>query len=132
MRPIDYMKQSHETNQFSTKKAWRSFGYALWGWQTAFREEQNFRLQSFAVGLVTVAGFYFNISLLEWMAVAFSCGLVLMAELFNTALERLADVVQPESDPKIKRVKDVAAAGVLVAALTAATVGTLIFIPKIF
>ena len=126
------MKQSHDTDQFSIKKAWRSIGYALWGCQTAFREEQNFRLQSFAVVLVTVAGFYFNISLLEWVAVVFSCGLVLMAELFNTALERLADVVKPEFDSKIKRVKDVAAAGVIVAALTAATVGTIIFIPKIF
>ncbi|MNY79213.1 Undecaprenol kinase [compost metagenome] len=59
-------------------------------------------------------------------------GIVLIAELLNTAIEVLVDLVSPDIHPKAKIIKDVAAAAVLVSALTAVVVGLVIFIPKIF
>lgn len=57
--------------------------------------------------------------------------LVITAEALNTAVEELADALHPDEHPGIGRAKDVAAAGVLVAALLAAVVGALVFAPKL-
>ena len=69
--------------------------------------------------------------MLEWVAVAFAIGLVFSGEIFNSAIEDLSDVVCPERDDRIKKVKDLAAAAVLVNAITALAVGLLVFLPKI-
>lgn len=81
---------------------------------------------------VSCAGWYFNLSGAEWLWVIMASGVVLMAELMNTAMEVLVDLVSPDLHPKAKIIKDVAAAAVLVTALTAVVIGLLIFIPKIF
>ena len=78
-----------------------------------------------------MAGVLLKLSILEWVAVAFAVGLVFSGEIFNSAIEDLADVVCPERDERIKKVKDLAAAAVLVNAITAAVIGLLVFVPKI-
>ena len=86
-------------------------------------------------GLVLAAGLSghgFGIGPGEWIAVVLSAGLVFMAEVFNTALEYLADAVHPEADRGVGMAKDAAAGGVLVAAVAAATVGAIVFLPKIW
>lgn len=95
------------------------------------REEHNSRIHLFATVCVIVAGVLLKISLLEWVAVAFAVGLVFSGEIFNSAVEDLSDVVCPERDERIKKVKDLAAAAVLVNAITAAVIGLLVFLPKI-
>ena len=57
--------------------------------------------------------------------------MVFAAELFNTAIEQLADVIDPEYNPKIKAIKDLAAGGVLITALGAAIIGIILFGPRI-
>lgn len=112
-------------------KARRSFRYAAQGIIDLFRFENNARIHLSAAAAVLVAGFYFQISTTEWALVVTQIALVWAAEAFNTALEKLADAVSSDYHPLIKAVKDLAAGGVLIAAISAAVVGILIFFPKI-
>ena len=117
---------------FSIKKVLRSFRFAFRGVGVLFREEHNAWVHLFATILVIAAGFIFQISQIEWALVAFAIGLVFAAEILNSALERLCDIVQPEQDKRIGDIKDLCAAGVLLCALAAAAIGLLVFLPKIF
>ena len=81
--------------------------------------------------MVIAAGIWFNISINEWIAIALTCGIVLAAESFNSAIEALCDLVSPQQNPIIKKVKDLAAAAVLFTAIAALIVGCIIFIPYI-
>lgn len=108
----------------------QSFVDAGRGVRTVFRTEWNFRIHFVIAALVVIAGLFFHISSGEWIAVVLSAGLVLLAELFNTALEYLADAVHPEADRGVGMAKDAAAGAVLVAAIAAACTGAIIFFPK--
>jgi len=110
----------------------RSFGFAIEGLVYAVKTEGNARVHLAATILVIALGFGFKVSKFDWVALLAAIGLVWLAELLNTALENLCDFVAPERSDAIKRVKDVAAAGVLVAALVAAGIGALVFWPYIF
>ncbi len=117
--------------KFSIAKRLKSFTYAFNGLRILLREEHNSRIHLFATVCVVLAGVIFRISSLEWVAVVFAIGLVFGGEIFNSAIEDLADVVCPERDERIKKVKDLSAAAVLVSAFTALIIGLIIFIPKI-
>jgi diacylglycerol kinase (ATP) len=110
----------------------QSFVDAGRGLVTVLRTEWNFRIHAVIGGLVTVAGFVFRISAGEWLAVVLCAGLVFMAEVFNTAIEYLADAVHPEADQGVGMAKDAAAGGVLIAAVAAAVVGAIVFLPKVW
>jgi len=125
------VKTHQQPDDFSVKKRIRSFSYAFKGIFYMMRTQHNFWIQ-IIVGLLAVfLGLVLNISLLEWGLVIFSCGMVLTAETFNSAIETLADIVNPNHDPKIGLVKDLAAGAVLISAIAAAIVGLILFIPKI-
>ena len=113
------------------RKARRSFRYATQGVIDLFRFENNARIHLTAAAAVSIAGFYFQLSTTEWALVVTQIALVWAAEAFNTALEKLADAVSSEYHPLIKAVKDLAAGGVLIVAISAVVVGILIFLPKI-
>ena len=116
---------------FSIRKRIRSFRYAFNGLRILFCEEHNARIHLFAAVCVLVAGVILKISAVEWMAVVFAIGLVISLEAINSSIENLADFVSPEKHNWIKKIKDLSAAGVLVAAIAAAIVGLIVFIPKI-
>ena len=122
----------NKDGKITPKRLRHSFLYAFSGMADMLREEPNARIHCIVTVLVDVAGFLFRISAAEWIGIALSIGLVISAEAFNTAIERLADVVQPDRDDRIRDVKDLAAAAVLLCALAAAAVGLIIFLPKIF
>ena len=113
------------------RKAIRSFRYAGMGIYSLFRYENNARIHLIACILVVIAGISLNISPNEWCIIVILIGLVWSAEAINTAIEKLADVVSPDYHRAIKDVKDLAAAGVLILAVSAVIVGGVIFIPKI-
>jgi len=121
------MKQKN----FSIKKRVQSFKYAFNGLRTLLCEEHNSWIHLFITVCVVAAGFVFNISSLEWIAVTLCIGIVFALELVNTAIENLANFVSKEYHELIKKVKDLAAAAVLIAAIAAAIIGLIIFIPKI-
>ena len=81
--------------------------------------------------LVILAGFYFKISMAEWIICIILFGLVISLELVNTAIETTVDIAMPEKNEKAKIAKDVSAGAVLVAAIVSAIIGLMIFIPKI-
>lgn len=116
---------------FSPKKRAKSFSYAFKGIFYMMRTQHNFWIQVIIGLLAIFLGFILNISMFDWGLVILACGMVLAAETFNSAVEALTDIVQPEQDPRAGRVKDLAAGAVLIAAIAAVVVGLLIFVPRI-
>lgn len=114
------------------KKRIKSFGYAFQGIGSFLRKEPNAWIHCTAVVVVTSLGLYYGISATEWCIVILCFGLVLMAEAFNTAIERLVDLVSPNFHPLAGTIKDVAAGAVLLGAIAVAIVGGILFIPYIF
>jgi diacylglycerol kinase len=112
------------------KNRFSSFKYAFHGIAHALRTQPNLWIHAAAAIAVIIAGFYFGISRMEWLAVVFAIGFVICAELVNTAIELFVDMVSPERQEKAGRVKDIAAGAVLIAALTALTIGLFVFVPK--
>jgi len=110
----------------------RSFGPALAGLGWALKTQRNLQVHAVATFAVLMFGFWLKIAPWEWCVVALSTGLVWASELLNTAIEVLADRVSKEREEPIRRVKDAAAAGVLLAALAAFSVGLIVFLPKLW
>lgn len=110
----------------------KSFKFAAKGLSYTIETQPNFIFHIIAALLVVTAGWYFDISKGEWLAVLICIGLVMVTELLNTAIEVLVDWLSPEFNVKASLVKDIAAGAVLVAALVALVVAFVIFVPKIF
>lgn len=109
----------------------KSAGFAIKGIKQFFKSEKNGRIQAVMAAVVFLAGLLFSISIMEWLIIILFTALVLSLEMFNSALEKLCDKVNPEIDPQIKMIKDMAAGAVLWTSLLAAVAGLCIFIPKI-
>lgn len=114
------------------EKRIKSFGYAFKGIASLIRKEHNAWIHCTAIVLVTIAGFHFGITPTEWCIVVLCFGLVLAAEGFNTAIERLVDLVSPDFNPIAGDVKDVSAGAVLICAIASAIIGLIVFIPYLF
>ena len=84
-----------------------------------------------ATVIILIFAIIFNLNATEWTAIIFSIGLVITAEIINTAIENIADFISPDKSEKIKKIKDLSAAAVLISALTALAIGLIVFIPKI-
>ena len=112
------------------KKRLKSFVYAFKGIGSLLKKEHNAWIHCTAI--VTIAGFYYGITPTEWCIVLLCFGMVLAAEAFNTAIERLVNLVSPDFHPIAGDVKDVAAGAVLICAIAAALIGGIIFLPYIF
>ncbi|MEX0273082.1 MAG: diacylglycerol kinase [Flavobacteriaceae bacterium] len=110
----------------------KSVGYALKGAWLLVRTEASIKIQVVLALLVTAAGFYFDLSSMEWMVQLIAIAMVMGVEGVNTAIEKLADYVQPEYDPKIGFIKDVSAGAVMIVAIIATIMGLIIYLPKIF
>jgi undecaprenol kinase len=104
-----------------------SFVFAFRGLKAAFQEEAHFRFHVFGLGCVIGLGICFNLAAWEWCAILLSSGLVISLELVNTAVENLTDCVTTDPDPIAGKVKDIAAAAVLVAAVFAISIGMMVF-----
>lgn len=94
------------------------------------KNEASIQVQAAIAILMTIAGFYFEISTSEWIFQTLAIGLVMSIEGLNTAAEEIANFVHPDFHNKIGYIKDVAAGAVFYAAIVAVIVGCLIYIPK--
>lgn len=135
MQPL---KISHDEESASicyieevTKQRALSFKYAFEGIVTAFKDQPNLKLHFIIATAVIVIGYFFGISKIEWLIIIFTIGFVITAELTNTAIEEIVDSFTEEAHPAAKKAKDVAAAAVLIASITAVIIGLLIFLPLI-
>ena len=116
---------------FSLKRLFSSFKFAISGIKIIFREEQTFRIQISIAILVTIAIFYFNLSPTESIVMFTIIFLVLMAELINSLFERILDIIRFSSDIRVKKIKDMSSGIVLLCSLAAAIIGILIFLPHL-
>ncbi len=132
MKAVDSKKGDLSSGSFSFRKRARSFVYAWRGIRFMLKTQHNFWIHLTVTFLVVVAGILLNLSLLEWFFIIFAVGLVLAAEIFNTAIEQLTDLIHPEWGEKAARIKDLSAGAVLICAFTAALTGVIIFVPKIW
>mgnify|MGYP000190434515 CR=1 FL=1 len=110
----------------------RSVGYALKGAWILLSSEGSIQVQFVIALLMTGAGWFFEISSIEWMFQWLAIGMVMGLEGVNTAVEKLSDYVQPDTDPRIGRLKDISAGAVFMASVAACIVGGIIYFPKIF
>ncbi|MCS6981363.1 MAG: diacylglycerol kinase family protein [Flavobacteriales bacterium] len=107
------------------------FEVAIRGFLWALRTQRHLQIHLLALTVVTASGLFFRLSPGEWLAVALASGFVIGTELLNTAVEELCNHLWPHPHPLAARIKDVAAAAVLFAALTALVVGMIIFGPRL-
>lgn len=110
----------------------RSFGYAIKGLVLIFKEEQSFRAQAAAAVVVVVIMFVLPVKNWEKVALILVISWVLVLELINSILERLVDILSPRVHLGVEAIKDIMAAAVFIASLTALIIGLLIFIPYVW
>ena len=109
----------------------RSFKYAFQGLRSGFRTQLNFRVQCGLAVVAIAGGLVLNITKNEWLWISLSVALVLFAELMNTALEAMVDLVSPQYNELAGRIKDIAAAAVTILAANALITAAIIFVPLI-
>lgn len=108
-----------------------SFKYACVGIASALKEEPNLKFH-FIVGIIVLLlSAAFRISSQDWMIVIFLIGFVISLELTNTAIEAVVDAFTDKEHPGAKLAKDISAGAVLIAAITSAVIGIIIFLPYI-
>jgi diacylglycerol kinase len=113
------------------KKLIMSFGYAFKGVAYASKTQLNFRIHLTATVFAVIMGYWLNISATEWLWVALCITLVLVAEIFNTMIESLTDLVSPGYNQKAGHIKDMSAGAVVITAIFALITGIVIFLPKL-
>lgn len=120
------------TNEkFSLRARANSFGYAFRGIRNLLRYEHNAIIHLVATVAVMIAGLLLKLQSWEWVVIVMAAGFVWVTEILNTCIERIMDFISTEHHPNIGIIKDLAAAAVLIAALTAVVAGAIVFIPKI-
>jgi len=116
---------------FSVLKRLHSFRHAFRGVRYLAVSQHNAWIHSAATIIVIALGFALRVSRTDWLWLTVAIAFVWMAEAFNTAIEVLADEVSQEHRLRIGRAKDVAAGGVLLAAMGAAVIGAMVFLPHV-
>lgn len=123
------MMMKKKKNDSFLSRFFKGFLHAFEGIFYTFKTQNNFRFHSIIALLVIGLAFYFKVTNTEWLILLLVIALVLSAELFNTALESITDLVSPEYHRLAKITKDTAAGAVLVLAIASIAIGLLIFWP---
>ncbi|MEO9021453.1 MAG: diacylglycerol kinase family protein [Ginsengibacter sp.] len=109
----------------------KSFINAFHGLKDCLSHEKNFQVQYVTALLIIGAGIFFSLSTTEWMIILICFAVVLSFEIINSAIEKLCDLVCPDFNLTIKKVKDMSASAVLLSAIISFIIGCIIFLPKI-
>lgn len=109
----------------------QSFIFAAKGVKYSLVSQRNMKIHLLATVIVMGAGIYFSLELWEWCLIVFAIGLVWVAEIFNTALEEMIDLVSPHYNVRAGNAKNLAAGAVLIAAINAFVIGVLVLGPYI-
>ena len=122
---------SKSKEPFILKRRLLSFKYAFAGIRNLLVYEHNSRIHLAVAIVASVLGIILHISPWQWAILAIAIFIVFIAEIFNSAIEKLADVVSPGYHEEIKIVKDYCAAAVLLASILALIAGIIIFLPEL-
>lgn len=117
--------------RFSIKERLSTFRHVFDGFSVLWKEEHNARIHIITSFIVLILSFLLNLSLIEWAIVLILIALVLSLEIINTAIENICDYISPEWHQTIKKIKDLSAAAVFLAAIVSVVCGIAIFLPKI-
>lgn len=109
----------------------KNFKYALIGLGHIVKSERNARIHLVVALIVSAAALALDLPAAELVAIFFAIMTVFIAEIFNTVVEKMLDLMHPEQSPKVALIKDMAAGAVLVTAVGAAIMGFVIFSPYI-
>ncbi|MEN4100343.1 MAG: diacylglycerol kinase family protein [Anaerolineaceae bacterium] len=109
----------------------KAFQHAFSGLYYVLRKQRNAWIHMILTLLVLLAGFWLNISIQNWMILILTIGMVWTAEILNTSLEVTIDIISPDYHPLAKVGKDVGAAAVLIASISAIVVGLLVLGPPL-
>jgi diacylglycerol kinase len=115
-----------------TMRVIKSFGWAFNGLKDCILHEKNFRIQYVLAIMVIIAGIFLGLSAIEWAIILLCFAVVLSFEIINSAVEKLCDLVCPDFNLTIKKVKDMSASAVLLSAIITFIIGCIIFLPKIY
>ena len=114
------------------KRLTNSFKHAFSGLSEAYKDEENLFIHTVLAVIVIALAFIFRVTATEWLFLIFAISIVMIAELFNSAIERAVDTATLEMNDFAKTAKDISAAAVLFAAIISTVVGCIIFLPHIF
>jgi diacylglycerol kinase (ATP) len=109
----------------------RSLSTAFMGLVFVLRAEQNARIHLVFAIAALILGVVLGVSDTGLVAVFFAIILVFIAEVFNTALEKTLDLIEPQHNEQVRIIKDIAAGAVLVTAIGAAAIGIVVFGPHL-
>ena len=109
---------------------YKSIGYALKGMFLLLKTESSIQVQFSIAILLTITGFYFELSSLEWIIQIFAIVLVMSVEALNTGLEKICDFVHEDFETRIGFIKDIAAGAVAISSLGALLITLILYIPK--
>ncbi len=108
------------------------FKYAFEGLCYAFSKDASIRLQGIFGLVVLVISFFMRLNSFEWILILLAVALVLVAEIFNSCIERCVDYISLEHTTQAKHIKDMAAGAVFIISCFAALIGLYVFLPKFF
>jgi len=111
------------------KLPFSSFNWAIKGIVDALREEPHLKFHFAAAVVVIIASFVFRLNKAEWFAIVFAITIVLLAELVNSLVERLCNIITSIHDTRIQKIKDISAGMVLIAVISALVIGYIVFYP---
>jgi len=111
------------------KRLVKSFVYAFRGLGKTFKEEQNLQVQTIIAIFVIILAGIFQVNIIEWSLLIIVISLVILTEIINSAVERITDVLKPRINSYVKEIKDIMAAAVMMASITATVVGIIILGP---
>jgi len=120
----------NKDTRFSIHSRAKSFLYAFEGVIHFFRKEHNAWLHLVATTAVAIMGLLLGVTRSEAIALVIAVALVWICEILNTCVEKAMDMITSEYDTRIKHIKDLSAAAVLVAAAAAVIIGVVVFLPK--
>ena len=115
----------------SCRRLLKSFRYARHGLWRVAKEEQNFAMELIIGISAIILAILLKFALLEWAILSLTIGFVLIAELLNSAVERISDLLKPRLDIYVKEIKDIMAAAVFLAAGLSVIVGLILFLPHL-
>lgn len=131
IKRVSYNASMSNPKFFHLRNRFKSFGFAIQGIITFFKTQFNAWVHLFAAIGTCITGYVLRIDKAEWCWIVLAIALVFVTEVLNTALEFLTDLASPSIHPLAKKVKDVAAGAVLMAAIAAVIIGLIIFLPKL-
>jgi len=121
----------NKKKKYSLKRLFNSFGYAINGIFTVYKNEQNILIHTIAAIFVIVLGIYIKVSALEMILLILVIGLVISFEIINTAIKYTINMTMPNIHPMAKMAKDASSGAVLIMSITALLICIIIFLPKI-